>query len=46
MAVQDDGKGSKFSRIPPPVLDMLGNPQHVVFMIDGRKVTVVAGGKK
>lgn len=43
MRVVDDGKGSRYVRIPKPVDERLGVPAAVTFLVLGRRVEVRAG---
>jgi hypothetical protein len=44
--LSDDGSGSIICRVPKPILEMLGQPSGIKFVIQGKKITVVAGDKK
>lgn len=46
MKLSKDGSGSIICRIPPPILEILGNPESIKFEILGKKIVVVAGEKK
>jgi len=44
--VSDDKKGSLFCRIPKPILDQLGSPTSIKFVILSKnKVSIAAGDK-
>ena len=40
-----DGTNSKRCRIPKPIIDFLGNPEGLKFVINGRKIQVIADDK-
>ena len=41
-----DSSGSQICRVPKPIVTMLGNPEGVKFVIQGKRIVVVAGGRK
>lgn len=43
--ISDDGSGSLICRIPKPIIDRLGSPSSIKFVISGKKV-IVEGGEK
>jgi len=45
VTVSDDKRGSMFCRIPKPILEQLGSPTSIKFVI-GKKITVEAGERK
>ena len=40
MSVIDDGKGSRYVRIPKPLDDILGRPDKVLFSINGKRIVL------
>ena len=40
MRVVNDGKGSRYVRIPKPVDDLMGQPESIEFTITGRRITI------
>jgi len=42
----DDGKNSTICRVPKPILEILGKPSGIKFVIQGKKIVVIAGDKK
>jgi len=42
----DDYAGSIICRVPKPILEILGKPSGIKFVIQGKKIVVVAGDKK
>jgi len=44
--ITDDGKNSFICRVPKPILKFLGQPSGIRFVIQGKKIIVVAGDKK
>ena len=41
----DDGKNSIICRVPKPIIDRLGSPSGIKFVIDGKKIIVEASEK-
>lgn len=46
VSLNNDNAGSLFCRIPKPIVDLLGKPDGIKFLVEGKKITVVAGDKK
>lgn len=46
VSLNNDNAGSQICRIPKPIVDLLGKPDGIKFLIRGKKITVVAGKKK
>lgn len=44
--LNNDSSGSQICRIPKPIVEMLGSPDNVKFVIRGKKITVMAGERK
>ena len=42
VAVNRTGEFSRVCRIPPPVLGMLGDPDHIEFIVKGNQIEIVA----
>lgn len=40
VSVNDDGNGSNICRIPKPIIEKLGQPEKIKFVIDGKKITI------
>lgn len=42
MSVIDDGKGSRYVRIPKPLDEKLGNPDRIKFILKDSKIGIVS----
>jgi len=42
----NDRSGSIICRVPKPIVELLGEPEGIKFVIAGKKVVVEAGSKK
>jgi hypothetical protein len=45
VALSFDGTNSKRCRIPKPIIDFLGDPESLKFVIHGKKIQVITGDK-
>ncbi|MEC4849003.1 MAG: hypothetical protein RI100_07435 [Nitrosarchaeum sp.] len=46
VSLNNDKTGSLICRIPKPIVDMLGKPDGIKFLIQGKRIVIVAGDKK
>jgi hypothetical protein len=46
VSVSNSRYGSMICRVPKPVLELLGDPSEIKFIVHGKKIEVIAGGKK
>lgn len=44
--LNDDNAGSTVCRIPKPIIEMFGQPKGVRFLVQGKKIVVITGGRK
>ena len=44
--LNDDTTGSQICRIPKPIVDLLGKPEGVKFLVKGKYIVIVAGEKR
>lgn len=42
----DDGKDSIICRVPKPIIELLGKPDGIKFIIQNKKIVVEAGDKR
>ncbi len=43
VSVSNDGNGSNVCRIPKPVIEKLGNPDRIKFVLSGKKIVIDIG---
>ena len=46
MNVNHNGLGSHLCRIPKPIMELMGYPETVKFVIKGKKISFIAGGEE
>lgn len=46
VSLNNDKAGSLICRIPKPIVDILGKPDGIKFLIQGKRIVIVAGDKK
>lgn len=46
VSLNNDNAGSLICRIPKPIVDLLGKPEGIKFLIQGKRIVVIAGDKK
>ena len=41
--LSDDGRHSTICRIPKPILELLNNPTSIRFVVENKKIKIIAG---